>query len=215
MALSTNIPIAIMNPAREVRFSPTPKKDMMSSVPPMEKISDEPISTPARKPITSIIITITIRIDSIRLMMNPLLASLAISFSRYRLCNSRPTGMSGNNSLSLFFTFSPVCTTSRCGSVDTPIPMARLPFTCIMLDGGSIYPFSITAMSLSFTCPAFVVITWLRMSSTVVYIPLAVTRNCCSPARISPVLIIWFCDCSRLASCFGSIPMPTNLLVEI
>ena len=203
-----------MNPAREVRFSPTPKKDMMSSVPPMEKISDEPISTPARKPITSIIITITIRIDSIRLMMNPLLASLAISFSRYRLCNSRPTGMSGNNSLSLFFTFSPVCTTSRCGSVDTPIPMARLPFTCMMLDGGSIYPFSITAMSPSFTCPAFVVITWLRMSSTVVYIPLAVTRNCCSPARISPVLIIWVCDCSRLASCFGSIPMPTNLLVE-
>ena len=43
----------------------------------------------------------------------------------------------------------------------------------------------------------------------------AVTRSCCSPARISPVLIIWFCDCNRLASCFGSMPIPTSLLVEI
>ena len=215
MALSTSIPMAMINPANEVRFSPTPKKDMISNVPPIEKISDEPISTPARKPITNMIITITIRIDSIRLMINPLLASLAISFSRYRLCSSSPTGISGNNSSSLAFTFLPVCTTSRCGSVETPMPMARLPFTCMMLDGGSMYPFSMTAISPSFTCPAWVVITWLRISSTVVYIPLAVTRSCCSPARISPVLIIWFCDCNRLASCFGSMPIPTSLLVEI
>ena len=82
MALSTSIPMAMMNPASEVRLSPTPKKDMMSSVPPIEKINEEPISNPARSPITSMMITITIRMDSIRLMINPLLASLAISFSR-------------------------------------------------------------------------------------------------------------------------------------
>ena len=81
MALSTSMPIAMMKPAREVRFSPTPKNDMMSSVPPMENISEEPINTPARRPITSMMMTITIRIDSIRLMMKPLLASLAMTFS--------------------------------------------------------------------------------------------------------------------------------------
>ena len=41
-------------------------------------------STPARMPITSMMITITIRMDSIRLMMNPLLASWAITFSGYK-----------------------------------------------------------------------------------------------------------------------------------
>ena len=61
MALSTSIPIAIMNPASDVRFSPTPKKDMISSVHPIENISDEPIRTPARSPITSMIITSTIK----------------------------------------------------------------------------------------------------------------------------------------------------------
>ena len=81
IALSTSIPMAMMNPASEVRFSPTPRKDMMSSVPPMEKTSDEPISRPARMPITNMMITITIKMDSIRLMMNPLLASLAMTFS--------------------------------------------------------------------------------------------------------------------------------------
>ena len=82
MALSTSIPMAMINPANEVRFSPTPRKDMISIVPPIEKISDEPISTPARSPITSMMMTITIRIDSTRLIINPLLASLAITFSR-------------------------------------------------------------------------------------------------------------------------------------
>ena len=57
-------------------------KDMISSVPPMEKTSEEPINTPARIPITSMMMTITIRIDSIRLMINPLFASLAMTFSR-------------------------------------------------------------------------------------------------------------------------------------
>lgn len=45
-------------------------------------ISEEPMSNPARSPITSMIITITISMDSIRLMMNPLFASLAMTFSR-------------------------------------------------------------------------------------------------------------------------------------
>ena len=54
---------------------------MMSSVPPMENISEEPMSTPARIPITSMMMTITIRMDSIRLIINPLFASLAMTFS--------------------------------------------------------------------------------------------------------------------------------------
>ena len=81
MALSTSIPMAMIKPASEVRFSPTPRNDMMSSVPPMEKISEEPMSTPARIPITSMMMTITIRMDSIRLIINPLFASLAMTFS--------------------------------------------------------------------------------------------------------------------------------------
>lgn len=64
MALSTNMPMAMMDPASEVRFSPTPRKDMMSNVPPMEKTSEEPINKPGRMPITSMMMTI--RIDSIR-----------------------------------------------------------------------------------------------------------------------------------------------------
>ena len=75
MALSTSIPMAMMKPAREVRFSPTPMKDMMSNVPPMVNSSELPISIPARSPITSMMITITMRRDSIRLMMKPLFAS--------------------------------------------------------------------------------------------------------------------------------------------
>ena len=81
IALSTSIPMAMMKPASEVRFNPTPKNDMISSVPPMENISEEPMSTPARIPITSMMMTITIRMDSIRLIMKPLFASLAMMFS--------------------------------------------------------------------------------------------------------------------------------------
>lgn len=73
--------MAMIKPASEVRFSPTPRNDMMSSVPPMENISEEPMSTPARIPITSMMMTITIRMDSIRLIINPLFASLAMTFS--------------------------------------------------------------------------------------------------------------------------------------
>ena len=168
MALSTSIPMAMINPAREVRFRPTPRNDIMSSVPPIENIREEPISTPARMPITSMMITITIRMDSIRLMMNPLLASWAITFSGYRLSSSSPTGMRGMSSASLRSTSSPVFTTSFVGSVEMPIPMARFPLTCMILPGGSMYPFSMMAMSPSLTCPPEVVITWLRISSTVV-----------------------------------------------
>ena len=75
IALSTSIPMAMMKPASEVRFNPTPMKDMMSSVPPMVNINELPISIPARSPITSMMITITMSRDSIRLMMKPLFAS--------------------------------------------------------------------------------------------------------------------------------------------
>ena len=40
IALSTSIPMAMMKPASEVRFNPTPMKDMMSSVPPMVNINE-------------------------------------------------------------------------------------------------------------------------------------------------------------------------------
>ena len=81
IALSTSIPIAMMNPASEVRFRPTPRNCMISSVPPMAKISELPINMPARRPMISMISTITIEIDSIRLTMKVLLASRAIWFS--------------------------------------------------------------------------------------------------------------------------------------
>ena len=37
MALSTSMPIAMMKPASEVRFSPSPRNCIRSSVPPIEK----------------------------------------------------------------------------------------------------------------------------------------------------------------------------------
>ena len=81
MALSTSIPIAIIKAASDVRFNPTPINCMISIVPPIEKINEEPISNPARVPITSKIIKITITTDSTKFNKKPLFASRAISFS--------------------------------------------------------------------------------------------------------------------------------------
>ena len=81
MALSTNIPIAIINPASEVRFIPSPVIYMQSIVPPMVKSSDEPISEPLRAPIASIMTTMTMATDSRRLTRNDMLARRAISSS--------------------------------------------------------------------------------------------------------------------------------------
>ena len=81
MALSTSMPIAMMKPASEVRFSPSPRNCIRSSVPPIEKSSELPISTPARKPMTSMMIRMTIATDSARLRMNVELASRAMRFS--------------------------------------------------------------------------------------------------------------------------------------
>ena len=81
IALSTNIPMAIIKAAKEVLFNPTPINCMISIVPPIEKINEEPISNPARVPITSKIIKITITTDSTRFNRKPLFASRAISFS--------------------------------------------------------------------------------------------------------------------------------------
>ena len=81
MALSTSMPIAIIKAASDVRFNPTPINCIISIVPPIEKINEEPINNPARVPITSKIIKITITTDSTRFNRKPLFASRAISFS--------------------------------------------------------------------------------------------------------------------------------------
>ena len=46
IALSTNIPIAMINPANEVRFNPSPTTSIINIVPPMASNNDEPITTP-------------------------------------------------------------------------------------------------------------------------------------------------------------------------
>ena len=180
MALSTNIPMAIIKPASDVRFSPTPSSDITSKVPPMEKINDDPISIPALNPITNMIITITISSDSTRFRINPLLASLAITFSGYNVTSSMPAGISDSISASFASTRSPVFTTSFIGSDDIPIPMAGLPSTRIKVEGGLRYPFSIRAKSPNRTdCPLAVGISWLLMSAIEVYVPSATTFSCC------------------------------------
>ena len=81
MALSTSIPMAMMKPASDVRFSPSPRNCIASSVPPIEKSSELPISTPDRKPITSMMIAMTIATDSARFSRKVRVASRAMRFS--------------------------------------------------------------------------------------------------------------------------------------
>ena len=47
IALSTNIPIAIIKAANEVRFKPTPQINMINKVPPTENNNELPTNTPA------------------------------------------------------------------------------------------------------------------------------------------------------------------------
>ena len=75
------MPIAMMNPASEVRFSPTSSPCMISSVPPIVKSSELPISRPARNPMIAMISRITIATDSSRFTTNARFASAAIRFS--------------------------------------------------------------------------------------------------------------------------------------
>ena len=73
--------MAMMNPASEVRLSPSPSGCIMSSLPPMAKSSELPIQTPARHPMTSISMPITITTDSTRFHRKPVVASRAIRSS--------------------------------------------------------------------------------------------------------------------------------------
>ncbi len=75
------MPMAMMNPASDVRLRPSPRNCMSSSVPPIEKSSDEPISTPGRKPMTSMMTAMTMATDSARLSMKAVLASRAMRSS--------------------------------------------------------------------------------------------------------------------------------------
>ena len=81
MALSTSMPIAMMNPASEVRLMPSPVMYMSSMVPPMVNSSDDPISAPLRMPITAMMTAMTISTDSSRLSRNEKLASRAMMSS--------------------------------------------------------------------------------------------------------------------------------------
>ena len=81
IALSTSIPMAMMNPASDVRLSPSPRNCISSSVPPMENSSELPMSTPARKPMTSMMIRMTIATDSARFSTKVALACCAMRFS--------------------------------------------------------------------------------------------------------------------------------------
>lgn len=69
------MPMAMMNPASEVRLSPSPINCMQRSVPPIEKSSRLPMRTPERKPITSMMMAMTMATDSNRLTRKVLLAS--------------------------------------------------------------------------------------------------------------------------------------------
>ena len=81
MALSTNMPIAMMNPASEVRLRPSPRNCISRSVPPMENSSELPINTPARNPMTSMMIRMTIATDSARFRIKVEFASRAMRSS--------------------------------------------------------------------------------------------------------------------------------------
>ena len=81
MALSTSMPMAMMKPASEVRFSPSPANCISSSVPPIEKSSDVPMSTPERSPITSMMTATTMATDSMRFHRKVRVASRAMRFS--------------------------------------------------------------------------------------------------------------------------------------
>ena len=73
--------MAMMKPASDVRLSPSPSRSMSSSVPPMEKSSELPMSTPARTPIRSMMSATTMASDSARLRAKAVLASRAMRSS--------------------------------------------------------------------------------------------------------------------------------------
>ena len=147
IALSTSIPIAMINPASDVRFIPSPIKYIMSIVPPMVNISDAPISTPLRKPIASIIIRITIATEINTLSINEILASRAISSSGYNGTSSIPTGICPCKRSITPRTSAPSLTTSALSSDDTPTPTARRPSTFRIIVVGSAYACSMRATS--------------------------------------------------------------------
>ncbi len=78
IALSTSIPIAIIKPASDVRFNPSPIVSITTNVPPIVNISDEPIIMPALNLIATIIMAITIATESARLIRKSFVASAAI-----------------------------------------------------------------------------------------------------------------------------------------
>ena len=112
IALSTNIPMAIIKAAKEVLFNPTPINCMINSVPPIQNINELPIRIPARRLRLCMLAQVTITTDSIRFRIKPLFASRAIWSSGYSVTISIPTGICSSSCANFNRTASPAFTTS-------------------------------------------------------------------------------------------------------
>ena len=126
IALSTSMPMAIINPANDVRLRLSPRASITSRVAPMLSMSELPTITPERQPMVMIIRSMTMANDSARFIKKSLVASRAIMFSGYIVAICIPAGSLCSNSRSRFCTMLPTATTSSSGSVAMAMAIASL-----------------------------------------------------------------------------------------
>ena len=97
MALSTNIPIAMMIAARDIRCKAIPLANMTIKVAKIEKTNPLPIKRPFLKPIKNNKIATTVTTEMIKFKINPWLATADSYPWSYMEVSSKPLGMVSEN----------------------------------------------------------------------------------------------------------------------
>ena len=97
MALSTNIPIAMMIAARDIRCKAIPLANMTIKVAKIEKTNPLPIKRPFLKPIKNNKIATTVTTEMIKFKINPWLATADSYPWSYMEVSAKPLGMVSEN----------------------------------------------------------------------------------------------------------------------
>ena len=124
MALSTNIPSAMMSAPSETRSSARPFVPMRTNVPAMVSNRMNPMSKPLRSPMKINNTTMTIATAWMRLTMNPLMAAVTSRDWSEMMPNSIPSGSEPWSSRSRTSSASPIVTTLPPATVEIATPYA-------------------------------------------------------------------------------------------
>ena len=147
IALSTNIPIAIIIAASDIRCSAIPLAYITISVAKIEKTNPLPISTPFLNPIKNNRIATTVSTEITRFKINPSFATADSCPWSYIEVILNPSGiLLLNHSTRAWINFA-ISTTFPVGTVEIAIPTASVPSMRIMLEVGCLYPSLISAIS--------------------------------------------------------------------